>query len=51
MMKQDNEPDDIRMYDHDERSPYYDSGWRCPVCDHDEFSCGGEIDHEGDDDE
>lgn len=26
-----NYPDDIRSYDHDPRSPFYQE-WRCPTC-------------------
>lgn len=29
----DNYPDDIRMYDHDPRSPFYkEPDWECPAC-------------------
>jgi hypothetical protein len=27
-----NYPDDIRMYDHDPRSPFYDGDVLCPTC-------------------
>ena len=43
----DNYPDDIRNYDHDPRSPFYEGG-TCPECREDLECCECE---EGDDDE
>lgn len=31
MSRYDNYPDDIRSYDNDPRSPFYEE-WTCPVC-------------------